>query len=101
MDASPLPVVSRWTDVSDREACGGAMPELSGIEGVAPTAGEALRRAAAAWPGRDVLVLHADVRLPPDGWRRLAAAWRDGDWDVLSPATLTIAAGDAHAAARV
>src|SRR5688572_26339027 len=67
MDASPLPVLSRWSAAAAGAARGA--PALTAIDGIAPTADEALRRATAAWPGRDVLVLHAQAMLPPDGWR--------------------------------
>src|SRR5688572_19652376 len=88
MDASPSPVLSRWTDVAGSadvpsRHLPGAMPR---IDGLAASPAEALARAAAQWPGCDVLLMHADAGLPVDGWRRLYAAWRDGDWDVLSPA---------------
>ncbi len=92
MDASPLPVLTRWTEhASDGETPPRNLPDaMPRVAGLARSPGEALRRAADAWPGRDVLLMHADARLPPDGWRRLSAAWRDGDWDVLSPAAAAI-----------
>ena len=90
MDATPLPVLSRWTDAEAVPAAAALhpMPELARVEHVAASPEAALAAAVAQWPGRDVLVMHADARLPAEGWRRLAAAWRDGDWDVLSPAVV-------------
>ena len=63
MDAIHQPVTCRWVD----------SPAL------------ALARARAAHPGRDVLLLREGVTLDEPASRRLLAAWRDGDWDVLSP----------------
>ncbi|KFL36338.1 glycosyltransferase, partial [Arenimonas donghaensis] len=63
MDAIHQPVTCRWVD----------SPAL------------ALARARAAHPGRDVLLLREGVDLDEAASRRLLAAWRDGDWDVLSP----------------
>lgn len=63
MDAIHQPVTCRWAD----------SPAL------------ALARARAAHPGRDVLLLREGVTLDEPASRRLLAAWRDGDWDVLSP----------------
>jgi hypothetical protein len=88
MDALPLPVLSRWTehdglgDTAPRHLPG-AMPQVPGLAG---SPEEALLRAASTHPDRDVLLVHVDTQLPADGWRRLSAAWRDSDWDVLSPA---------------
>src|SRR5688572_8980540 len=98
MDASPLPVLVRWTDAAGPTDIGAprlpvAMPRVD----VAATTAEAAREhAAGIWPGRDLLVLHADTVLDSNAWRRLSAAWHDGDWDALSP--LLAAPGDAAAA---
>ena len=63
MDATSRPVTCRWAD----------------------SPAQALARARAQHPGRDVLLLREGVVLDEAAWERLHAAWRDGDWDVLSP----------------
>ena len=63
MDATSRPVTCRWAD----------------------SPAQALARARAQNPGRDVLLLREGVVLEESAWERLHAAWRDGDWDVLSP----------------
>lgn len=63
MDAISRPVTCRWAD----------------------SPAQALARARAQHPGRDVLLLREGVVLEEAAWERLHAAWRDGDWDVLSP----------------
>ncbi len=87
MDAHALPVLSRWTRDEGRAAApaGGVPAGLATVDGFAGSATEALARAAERFPGRDVLVMHADAVLPAFGWDRLQAAWHDGAWDVLSP----------------
>ncbi len=89
MDASLLPVLSLWA--VDANASGGPGPVLPGemamarVPGVADSAGQALLSAAAHAPGREVLVLRVDAQLPAGFWPRLASAWEQGAWDVLSP----------------
>src|SRR5688572_16448515 len=91
MDASPLPVLVHWADAdadAGSPADGGTAHVPGGlprVDVVASSADDALRRAAAKWPGRDLLLLHTGTTLGSDAWRRLMAAWHDGDWDVLSP----------------
>ena len=63
MDVISRPVTCRWAD----------------------SPAQALARARAQHPGRDVLLLREGVVLEEAAWERLHAAWRDGDWDVLSP----------------
>lgn len=86
MDAPSLPVLSCWAVADDAGTAlpvlDGALPRLSGCAG---SPREALDRARDQHPGRDVLLLRADAELPADAWRRLAAAWSSGEWDVLSP----------------
>lgn len=67
MDVIHQPVTCRWAD-SPADS-----PAL------------ALARGRAAHPGRDVLLLREGVALDGPASQRLLAAWRDGDWDVLSP----------------
>lgn len=82
MDAFPLPVLSVWTVDGDLSQ---PLPVLAErVAGTARSPEEALARAREQHPGRDVLLLRADARAPADLWRRLEAAWRDSDWDVLS-----------------
>ena len=82
MDALPLPVLSVWTVDGDPLR---PLPGLADrVPGCARSPEEALARARDQHPGRDVLLLRADAQVPTDLWRRLEAAWREGDWDVLS-----------------
>lgn len=82
MDALPLPVLSVWAVDGDPSP---PLPGLSErVPGCARTPEEALARARELHPGRDVLLLRADAQAPADLWRRLEAAWHEGDWDVLS-----------------
>src|SRR5688572_21766128 len=82
MDAHPLPVLSVWTVDGDPSQ---PLPGLAErVPGCARSPEEALARARDQHPGRDVLLLRADAQAPTGLWQRLAAAWREGDWDVLS-----------------
>ena len=87
MDAPALPVLSLWT--ADANASGGPGPgvpvAMARIAGIADSPGQALARAAAAHPGRDVLLMRADAQLPEGAWRALSSASAHGPWDVLSP----------------
>ena len=87
MDASAFPVLSLWT--ADAHASGGRGPRVGEgmprVDGIAGDPGQALRRAAEQYPGRDVLLLRDDAELSEGAWRALAAAWRESAWDVLSP----------------
>ncbi len=82
MDAPSLPVLSVWTDADDSSR---RLPGLEDrVPGCAASPAQALERAREQFPGRDVLLLRADAELPDGLWPRLEAAWREGDWDVLS-----------------
>ncbi|GAB2670531.1 hypothetical protein GCM10027193_25710 [Arenimonas aestuarii] len=63
MDATSRPVTCRWAD----------------------SPAEALQRARAEHPGRDVLLLREGVEPEASALERLHAAWHEADWDVLSP----------------
>jgi GT2 family glycosyltransferase/glycosyltransferase involved in cell wall biosynthesis len=87
MDAASLPVLSLWT--ADAHASGGpagGVPEtMARVPGIADGPQQALARACAQYPGRDVLLLRGDAQLPEGFWRILGPAWREAEWDVLSP----------------
>ncbi len=87
MDASLLPVLSLWAPAAAASTGSGeGLPEaMERLGGCAATADEALSRALTRRPGRDVLLLRADAELPEGLWPRLASAWANGGWDVLSP----------------
>lgn len=69
------PVLSLWS-APPGIATGRFPGQLERVDGVASTASLALDRARAAYPGRDVLVCHADACWPHDGWQRLWSAWQ-------------------------
>lgn len=83
MDAPPLPVISVW---AERPAPTGAgdWPGWPRVDGLAATPCEALAKARGQFPGRDVLLLHAEAWLPADAGARLRAALADSEWDVVS-----------------
>ncbi len=87
MDAPALPVLSLWTtDATAHGGSGPALPDaIARVDGVASSADQALARAQAQHPNRDVLLLRADAELPEGVWRAMASAWEGGAWDVLSP----------------
>jgi len=87
MDARSEPVLSLWGPDARQgpEHSSGTAYLADRVEGVAESPAVALQRASEQHPGRDVLVLRVDAQLPSDGLRRLFAAHRDGQWDVLSP----------------
>lgn len=82
MDALSLPVLSVWAVDGDPSLSLSGLSER--VPGCARSPEEALARARELHPGRDVLLLRADAQAPADLWRRLCAAWREGEWDVLS-----------------
>ncbi len=83
MDALPLPVLSVWTE--DGRTPSSPPGAMERVAGTAASALDALANARRQFPGRDVLVLRDDVVLPAGAMDRLLAAWRDSDWEVLSP----------------
>jgi GT2 family glycosyltransferase/glycosyltransferase involved in cell wall biosynthesis len=87
MDATPSPVLTLWAPatVEGAQAGRGVVGLSDRVEGCATSAAQALERARKQHPGRDVLLLRADAVLPEGLWPRLASAWQEGDWDVLSP----------------
>ena len=84
MDAAGTPILSLWASRPGAGDVAGA-PDWPRIEGVAASPDEALARARAGFPGRDVLLLQAGASLPPAFATRLLAAWPADGLDVLSP----------------
>ncbi len=84
MDADGTPILSLW---ASRPGAGdvATAPDWPRVDGIAGSPAQALARARAAFPGRDVLVLQAGARLPAAFATRLLAAWRGSGLDVLSP----------------
>jgi hypothetical protein len=86
MDAFRQPILSLWSEAGDRPRVAGDWASgLTRAAGVAESALDALDAVRREFPGRDALLLHADARLPTDGWAQLATAWATTDAAVLSP----------------
>jgi GT2 family glycosyltransferase/glycosyltransferase involved in cell wall biosynthesis len=72
-----------------------AMPETPTLDATDASAATALRTVARTHPGREVILLALDTRLPPHWWPRLVdAAAAFADIDVISPFTRGSAALD-------
>jgi len=86
MDAHPLPVLSLWTAAGTHgDAAAGVPDAMARVPGTADGPDQALARAVAQFPGRDVLLMRSDATLPDGAWRTLVDACHQGAWDVLSP----------------
>ncbi len=86
MPAPSLPVLSLWAAAADAPAAEPSMAlDLPKVPGCASTPRQALDNARDQFPGRDVLVLHANAELPADALHRLQAALAGGEWDVVFP----------------